>query len=88
MEKEKNLEAFKTIIEERKKMKDDISICEWCGMTYPKGGWTYYKIQVKNLNIEKLIENIEKGIESKDNDFEEHIICSDCHKNLKICKKC
>jgi len=88
MDKEKNLEAFKKIIEERKKIKDDITTCEWCGMTYTKGGWTYYKIQVKNMNLEKLIENIEKGIEPKDEDFEEHIICSDCHKHLKICKKC
>lgn len=82
----KSLEAFKRIIEERKKMKDTITTCEWCGMTYPKGGWTYYKITVRNMDIEKLVEEIEKGL--KDDDFDIHIICSDCYDHLKECKEC
>jgi len=85
-DKNKSLEVLKKIIEERSKMKDDITTCEWCGMTYPKGGWTYYKIRVINMNIEKLVEKIEKGI--KEDKFDEHIICSDCHEHLKECKEC
>lgn len=85
-DKNETLEKFKKIIEERKKMKDDITTCDWCGMTYPKGGWTYYKILVRNMSIEKLVEKIEKGI--KDDDFDEHIICSDCYDRLKECKEC
>lgn len=86
--KKENLESFKKIIEENKKMKDDITTCEWCGMTYPKGGWTYYKILVKNMSIEKLVENIEKGVEVKNEDFDKHVICSDCYDHLKICEEC
>ncbi len=85
-EKNKSLENLKKIVEERKKNKDNITTCEWCGMTYPKGGWTYYKILVRNMSIEKLVENIEKGI--KDDDFESHVICSDCYNHLKECKEC
>lgn len=48
-EKNEKLESLKKIIEERNKRKDDITTCEWCGMTYPKGGWTYYKILVRNI---------------------------------------
>lgn len=81
------LEDFKKIIEERKKiMKDIITKCEWCGMTYPKGGWTYYKIKVRNMSVEKVVEKIEKGI--KDDVFDEHIICSDCYDHLKVCEEC
>lgn len=82
-----DLERLKRTVEERKKMKDDITTCEWCGMTYPKGGWTYYKIHVINMNIEKLVEKIEKGI-IKEEDFDEHIICSDCYDRLEECKEC
>lgn len=84
--KNETLEGLKKIIEERKKMKDDITTCEWCGMTYPKGGWTYHKILVRNMNIEKLVEKIEKGI--KDEDFDKHIICSDCYNRLEECEEC
>lgn len=66
--------------------KCDITVCEWCGITYPKGGWTYYKILVRNMGIEKVVENIEKGI--KYDDFEKHVICSDCYGRLKECKEC
>lgn len=83
---EVTLKNLNKIIEERKEMKDKITTCEWCGMTYPKGGWTYYKIRVRNMSIEKVVENIEKGI--KDNDFEMHIICSDCYDRLEKCKEC
>lgn len=85
-DKNEYVEGLKKIIEERKEMKDQVTTCEWCGMTYPKGGWTYYKIQVVNMNIEKLVEKIEKGI--KDGEFDEHIICSDCYDHLKECKEC
>jgi len=84
--KSSTLEDLKEIVEERKKMKDEITTCEWCGMTYPKGGWTYYKIQVRNMSLEKLVEKIEKCI--KDEDFDRHIICSDCYDHLKVCKEC
>lgn len=84
--KNEGIENLRRIIEERKKRKDDITTCEWCGMTYPKGGWKYYKIQVRNMNIEKLVEYIEKGVEN--GDFEEHVICSDCHDHLKECQEC
>lgn len=50
-------------------MKDDITTCEWCEITYPKGEWTFYKIQVRNMDLAKLVEKIEKGI--KDNDFDQ-----------------
>lgn len=86
VDKNDTLESLKKIIEERKKIKDEITTCEWCGMTYPKGGWTYYNILVRNMSVEKVVEDIEKGI--KDNDFESHIICSDCRNRLKICKEC
>ena len=85
-EKSETLENLKRIIEERNKMKDSVTTCEWCGMTYPKGGWTYYKILVRNMSIEKVVENLERGI--KDDDFERHVICSDCHDRLKECKEC
>lgn len=85
-DKNDTLKNLKKIIEERKEMKDKITTCEWCGMTYPKGGWTYHKIFVRNMNIEKLVENIEKGI--NDDDFDEHIICSDCYDHLKKCEEC
>ncbi len=85
-DKEKTLESLKKIIEERNKMKVDVTTCEWCGMRYPKGGYTYYRILVRNMSIEKMIELIEKGI--KDDDFEEHIICSDCKERLEECKEC
>ena len=84
--KSKQLEDLKKVIEERKEMKDHITICEWCRMTYPKGGWTYYKILVRNMSMEKLVEKMEKGI--KDEDFDEHIICSDCYDHLKVCEEC
>lgn len=84
--KNETLESLKRIIEERKEMKDKITTCEWCGMTYPKRGWTYYQILVRNMGIEKVVENIEKG--TKDDDFESHIICSDCYDRLKECKEC
>lgn len=84
--KSDTLEGLKNMVEERKKMKDDITACEWCGMTYPKGGWIYYKIQVRNMSLEKLVESIERGI--KDDGFEQHIICSDCYDHLKVCKDC
>ena len=84
--KSKALENLKPIIEERKKMKDHITTCEWCGMTYPKGGWTYYKILVRNMSIEKIAEHIEKG--TKEDDFDQHLICSDCYDHLKICEEC
>lgn len=80
------LEDLKKVLEERNKMKDQITTCEWCGMTYPKGGWTYYKIIVRNMNIEQLAEKIEKGI--KDEDFDQHLICSDCYDHLEKCKEC
>ncbi len=80
------LEALKRIAEERKKMKDDITTCEWCGVSYPRGGCTFYKIHVMNMNIEKIVEKIEKG--SKHETFDEHIICSDCYDHLKECKEC
>ena len=80
------LEDFKNLIEERKKMKAHITTCEWCGMAYPKGGWVYYKILVRNMDVEKIAEKIEKGI--KEEDFAEHIICSDCYDHLKECKEC
>lgn len=85
-DKNETLKSLKRIIEERKGMKDKTTTCEWCGMTYPKGGWTYYKILVRNMSIEKVVENIEKGI--KDDDFERHVICSDCYDRLKECKEC
>ncbi len=81
-----HLENLKRIVEERKKDKDKVTTCEWCGMTYPKGGWTYYKILVRNMDLEKLIEKLEKGI--KDDDFDRHIICSDCYEHLKKCEEC
>lgn len=84
--KGETLENLRKIVEERKKMKDNITTCEWCGMTYPKGGWAYYKILVRNMGIENMIEKIEKGI--KEEDFDEHIICSDCYDHLKECKEC
>jgi hypothetical protein len=84
--KNKALESLKKIIEERKEMRDKITTCEWCGMTYPKGGWAYYKILVRNMSIEKVVKNIEKG--TKDDDFESHIICSDCYDRLKECEEC
>ena len=80
------LEDLKKVLEERNKMKDQVTTCEWCGMTYPKGGWTYYKILVRNMNIEQLAEKIEKGI--KDEDFDQHLICSDCYDHLEKCKEC
>ena len=80
------LEDLKKIIEERNKMKDKITACEWCGMAYPKGGWKYYKIHVRNMNLEKIVDQIEKGI--KEDHFDEHIICSDCYDHLKECKEC
>lgn len=83
---DKGLEILKMVVEDRKKMKDDITTCEWCGMTYPKGCWTYYKILVRNMNMEKIVERIEKG--TKDEDFDQHIICSDCYEHLKICEEC
>jgi alpha-L-fucosidase len=89
MSTEEQIEALKDlkrIVEERENMKDKITICEWCGLTYPKNGWKYYKIHVRNMSIEKVIENIEKG--TKDNDFEKHIICSDCYERLKECEEC
>ena len=85
-EKREALDALKRIIEERKKMEDHIHTCEWCGMTYPKGGWTYYKIRVRNMNITKIVEQIEKGTE--EGDFDKHLICSDCYEHLEICKEC
>lgn len=85
-EKDKGLEILKKIIEDRKSMKDDITTCEWCGMTYPKGGWTYYKILVRNMSMEKIAERIEKGM--TDEDFDQHIICSDCYEHLEICEEC
>lgn len=80
------LESLKRIVEERKSMKDKISTCEFCGMTYPIKGWKYYKIRVRNMSIEKVIENIEKG--KKDSEFEKHIICSDCYERLEECEEC
>ena len=92
-EKNKTLEDFKRITdalkvntEESNKNKHHITTCEWCGMTYPKGGWTYYKILVRNMDVEKLVEKTEKGI--KKDDFDRHIICSDCYDRLKICEEC
>lgn len=85
-EQSDTLESLKMIVEERKDMNDKITTCEFCGMTYPIGGWKYYKIRVRNMSIEKAIENIEKG--TKDNDFEKHIICSDCYERLEECKEC
>lgn len=85
-DKNEGLDNLKKIIEERKEMKDKITTCEWCGMTYPKGGWTYYKILVRNMSIEKIVDKIEKGI--KDEDFESHIICSDCYDHLERCEDC
>lgn len=82
----KVLEDLKKVIDERKKMKDHITTCEWCGTTYPKGGWTYYKILVRNMSVEKIVEHIEKG--TKEDDFDEHLICSDCYDHLKICEEC
>jgi len=87
-QKNESIEVLEKIIEERNNRKDDITACEWCGMTYPKGGWTYYKIRVRNMSVEKLVENIKKGIEFRNDDFEEHIICSDCHDHLEECKEC
>lgn len=81
-----SLETLKRIVEERKKIGHDITTCEWCGMSYPKGGWTFYKINVRNMKLEKFIEKIEKGI--KDEDFDQHIICSDCYEHLEECKDC
>lgn len=83
-----DLQALKEIMEERKNRKGGSTTCEFCGLTYPKGGWTYYKIKVKNMSIEKLVDNIEKGITPKEYEFEEHIICSDCHEHLKPCEEC
>jgi hypothetical protein len=80
------LKDLKRMLEERKNIKDKITTCEFCGMTYPIGGWKYYKILVRNMSIEKVIENIEKG--TKDNDFEKHVICSDCYERLKECEEC
>ena len=80
-----NKSALKKIIEERNEMKDHITTCEWCGMTYPKGGWTYYKICVRNMNLEKIINN-EKVY--KGDGFDEHIICSDCYDHLEVCEEC
>lgn len=85
-DKNETLENFKRIIEERKQMKDKITTCEWCGMTYPKRSWTYYEILVRNMSPEKIVDNIEKG--TKDYDFERHVICSDCYDHLKKCKEC
>ena len=85
-DKDRSLEILKKVIEDRNKIKYHITTCEWCGMTYPKGGWTYYKILVKNMGIEKVVEMIEKGI--KDDKFDEHTICSDCYDHLKICEDC
>lgn len=82
---ENDLDKLRMVVEERKKMKDDVTTCEWCGITYPKGGFTYYKIKVHNMSVERLVENLEKGIEDK---IDEHIICSDCHEHLKECKEC
>lgn len=83
------VEGLKKIIEEKNKMKDKITACEWCGMTYPKGGWKYYKIHVRNMSLEKIVDQIEKGIDDIDEDnFDEHIICSDCYDHLKECKEC
>jgi hypothetical protein len=25
---------------------EDSHTCDWCGMTYPKGGWEYYELRV------------------------------------------
>lgn len=85
-DKKRALEGLKRIAKERMRNRDNVTICEWCGSTYPKGDWTYYKIQVRNMSIEKLVENIEKGI--KEDDFDTHIICSDCYDHLKECKEC
>lgn len=84
--KNATLEGLKKIIEERNRMKDEFTTCEWCGMAYPKGGWTYYKIYVRNMDLEKIVEQIEKGID--EDHFDEHIICSDCYDRLKECKEC
>lgn len=81
-----SIETLKRIVEERKKMGHNITICEWCGITYPKGGFVFYKINVRNMSLEKIIEKMEKGM--KDEDFDQHIICSDCYDHLKECKDC
>lgn len=86
IDKRNSIKALEKILEERNKIKDEITTCEWCGMTYPKGGWMYYKLRVRNMDIKMLVEDIRKGIE--DNDFEEHIICSDCYDHLEKCKEC
>ena len=83
--KNHSIKVLEKIIVERNKEKDGITTCEWCGMTYPKGGWIYYKIRVRNMSPEKLIEDIKKWTES---DFEKHIICSDCYEHLEECKEC
>ena len=85
-EKSETLKALKRIVEERNNIKDKITVCEWCGLTYPRKGWKYYKISVRNMSVEKVIENIEKGI--KDSGFEKHIICSDCYERLEECEEC
>ena len=81
-EKYETLENLKIIAEERKKKKDEIATCEWCGSTYPKGSCTYYKILVQNMSKEKTVENISKEL-IKDDDFERYVICSDCYNRLK-----
>lgn len=87
-DKKEDIRNLKRIVEERKRMKDDITTCEWCGITYPKGGQTYYKIRVRNMNLEKLVKRIEEGTEFINDEFDEHIICSDCCGHLEECKEC
>ncbi len=78
------------IIDYVNKIKDDITECEWCGMRYPKGGWTYYKIRVRNMSTEKIMERVRNVSAEKimEHDFDEHIICSDCYDHLEQCKEC
>lgn len=54
--------------------------CEWCGMEYPKGGYTYWSLKVyipfKYAKLKRF----------KNFSTIEHKICDDCKNHLKEVK--
>mgnify|MGYP006909287351 CR=1 FL=1 len=53
----------------------EVNICEWCGMRYPKGGFTYWVIEVFPGVIKSAIRK------RKVPNF--HMICDDCKNQLR-----